>query len=1524
MITVVEGAIDVDLNDPMAVRAYLDSLHPLMTGTAGGDTACVEIQAENQIIILDAGTGIRALGQELMSGPCGRGEGIIHLFFSHTHWDHIQGLPFFLPAYVPGNLIRIYAVHDVEPALRMQMSPATFPVTMDDFQATLEFIPIKERETFVLKETQIQVSNLRLSHPGRAYAYRFEHQGNAFVYATDVECKRLDDANLQPLVNFFAGADAVIFDSQFSLRESLVRADWGHSSAVIGVDIARRAKVKRLILFHHDPTTTDAELIKILQETKMYQAKFEAEPVTEVLVGRESLTLNLIPPQPYTLTNISATNTAVLMVTEDFDQEAAQRVVQEFAQLPKLIVDLSDVKQLYIAGLRALIDLKSIWGGHPLALAAVSTQAKEIMELTNCLDLFSIYPTISTARDALEAQEVLRLPGQIVADRYRIEAKLRENEIGTVFKATDTRLDRWVSLLVLSPTFNPATAHRLLEQARKSARLNSTNIVTLFDAAEEQGLYYLVMEYVNAPTLQTLLGKKNPLSLLQFADQVAQALEYAHGQGVYHGNLEPDNILVNNRVKLTDFGLRVLQENMTVRDTAIFGNRLSYTAPEQIAGQAPDARSDLFSLGVILYQLATNKLPFEDGDYDQVPLSPRQLNPSLSSAWSEIIMTLLAKTPSYRYESAAHLREILALLEPAVAQSATTPSTDGPIKINREIPQDTKTAIPTPPEFISQQSGSLIGREQEMRRILKLWSLSKNGRGQFLLIGGETGIGKTRLIEEILARSQDAISLVAQCHELGEDAPYQQFMEIGRTYLTQTPPEILRKHFGTGQSSNLAAILAPLFPEIHTIFPNLELLPRLSPSQEELRLKNSLVQFLKGATHHQPWLLFFDDLHWSDPSSLQLLHYLAHNLSNLPIMLVGTYRDVELTEGHPLKELISTLSRVPVYHHLTLHRLNRTQIQELLTEIWDETIPDTWVSNIYNRTGGNPFYVKEIAQSLVEEGLVSYIDNCWHFADIVDIKLPDKIRDIVIRRINKVSPETQEVLNKAAILGHQFDFAELQAFTHCTEEKLLSHIDEAMQYNLIYETEGQTNLSFANLEIRHVIGENLSKLHHRRLHKLAGNTLEQLYGDKLNQVAGRVAHHYLMADDRQRACLFSIKAAKYAQFVYANETALHWYTQASQILPEEAPYPPEAIDLYQGLGDMLRTEARYSEATKAYEKMSHIAQMLDETVSQAKARYLLATTQIEQGEYDTALKLAERAEQTARAAKEEKLATRALYAQGWARLNLGQTQEALTVGEQILVTSQKTNAQSEIGYSLNLLAATHDVLGNYTKAVEYQQQALTLYRKMDDRGRIAVMLHNLGQTYTHLKNYQAALPLFHEALAMADEIGDRTLELMCLNNIGLVQIGLGSYREAEEQLLQVIQMPETVQTFILAVVHRNIAEALLGQNKLKQALTQAELALALSQDKKTPRDLGCAWRTLGLVLIEQSDSVVIGDKVYTIEDCFAESLNIFSKSNMSGEHAETLRLWAKYEEERGDQDTARQLRQTVIHNDNALETNILP
>jgi phosphoribosyl 1,2-cyclic phosphodiesterase len=242
-----------------------------LTHTFGGHSPCVELETGTQeYLACDMGSGARPFGAHVLARQSGK-PATVNVFMSHVHWDHIMGFPFFGPAYVPGTHIRIHGCHEViEQAFRLQQAPPCFPVEFSQLAADIEFVKLAPGHTHEI--SAVRVTPTPQMHSGESYGYRFEVGGKIVVYTTDSEHKLENRAQTERFVRFFHGADLVVFDAMYSLADAIsVKADWGHSSNIIGVELCQMARVKHLVLFHHEPAYDDATIEGVLRETRRFE-----------------------------------------------------------------------------------------------------------------------------------------------------------------------------------------------------------------------------------------------------------------------------------------------------------------------------------------------------------------------------------------------------------------------------------------------------------------------------------------------------------------------------------------------------------------------------------------------------------------------------------------------------------------------------------------------------------------------------------------------------------------------------------------------------------------------------------------------------------------------------------------------------------------------------------------------------------------------------------------------------------------------------------------------------------------------------------------------------------------------------------------------------------------------------------------------------------------------------------------------------------------------------------------------------
>lgn len=279
----------------LALEDFVDNLPFAVNGTFGGNSSCVEIVGDGpEHIVCDMGSGARPLGQAKIAHFGTPNPQTYHIFISHLHWDHLMGFPYFAPMYIPGNRIIVHGCHaELEESVRQQMRAPNFPVDYTQAGARIEFDRMTPGKKHLIAGLNV-IPQLQL-HAGDSYGYRFESINRTVVYSTDSE-HRLDDADERNrVVDFFARADLVIFDAMYSLAEAVsVKADWGHSSNIVGVELCQAANARRLALFHHEPSHDDKQLSRLVAETRrLEQITRASRAPLEILSAYDGMTIAL-------------------------------------------------------------------------------------------------------------------------------------------------------------------------------------------------------------------------------------------------------------------------------------------------------------------------------------------------------------------------------------------------------------------------------------------------------------------------------------------------------------------------------------------------------------------------------------------------------------------------------------------------------------------------------------------------------------------------------------------------------------------------------------------------------------------------------------------------------------------------------------------------------------------------------------------------------------------------------------------------------------------------------------------------------------------------------------------------------------------------------------------------------------------------------------------------------------------------------------------------------------------------------
>ena len=763
----------------------------------------------------------------------------------------------------------------------------------------------------------------------------------------------------------------------------------------------------------------------------------------------------------------------------------------------------------------------------------------------------------------------LAQPTAFANGRYQVKQSLGEGGKKKVYLAHDTLLDREVAFaLIKTEGLDEAGRSRIQREAQAMGRLGShPHIVTVFDLGQEQDQPYMVTELMGGGDVEGLIAnaEDHRLSLEQainIAKETCRGLDFAHGRGIVHRDLKPGNVWLTQDgiAKIGDFGLAVALDRSRLTTEGMMVGTVSYMPPEQAMGGDVTPQSDLYSLGAMLYEMVTGRPPFL-GD-DSVAIIGQHINtPPVAPTWHNgqcprpldaLILRLLAKDPSERPESASDVLSALDAID--LSEGPPMEREDGGISDSHALD--------------SLAGGVFVGRQQEMGELKACLEDALSGRGRLVTLVGEPGIGKTRMAQELAtyASLRGGQVLWGRSYEEQGVPPYWPWVQAIRSYVRDRDPEQLRSEMGAG-----AADIAEVVSDVRERLPDLPPAPQLEPDQARFRLFDSIAAFLKTASQRQPLVLVLDDLHWADQPSLALLQFVARELGGARLLIVGTYRDMELSRQHPLAEALGELNRERLFQRVLLRGLTQEDVGRFIEMNSGNSAPRGLVEAVHTQTEGNPLFVTEVVRLLVQEGELGAEPVLE--TDSWTIRIPEGVREVIGRRLNRLSQRCNEALTVASIVGREFTLAQLRPLVEdVTEDRLLEILEEALAARVIEELpQSIGRYQFTHALIQETLSGELSLTRRVRLHARIAEALEELYGDDAGAHAAELAHHFAEAEavlGNGKLVEYGILAGERALGTFAFEEAAG-HLQRALAATEGQPMDGVMASIYAGLGRAL-------------------------------------------------------------------------------------------------------------------------------------------------------------------------------------------------------------------------------------------------------------------------------------------------------------------------------------------------------------------
>lgn len=957
------------------------------------------------------------------------------------------------------------------------------------------------------------------------------------------------------------------------------------------------------------------------------------------------------------------------------------------------------------------------------------------------------------------------LIGLVLNRTYKIEEKLGQGGMGAVFRARHLGIGDMVAIKVISPehTLNSDSLTRFRREAQAARRLAHPNAVAVHDFnVTEEGLLFMVMEYVHGETVEKYLQQNAPLSpqrALEILRPVSSALDIAHNLGIIHRDLKPANLMLcqdsagREQVKVLDFGTARLsaaeeQEAVNItRQGQIFGTPL-YMSPEQVTGDPTESTADIYSLGVILYQMLTGTVPFLSeksfqtmmAHVHQSPEPPSKRNPSLPNGFDELVLKALEKNPAQRYQTATALIERLAATVRAISGPTINSGSTGALKLPDQRTLSSMSSnisnVPTGSDTLSRSSGNsdvrlsrvrmaalqepdfdqYVGREAELKRLQNEYFTASEGRAHPTFVVGTAGIGKTQLLSRFRewANNQGAMVLLGKFYDYGGSIA--EPLRLFKNLLINAIPSLSNSNTSSGTTTDDQ--FRKLFGSDTNNGESLE--------GEKWQVFDRLTAAFTMLSKESPVVLLVDDLQWADVLSLEFLGYLLRNTENLPICFIGSARSEEAdTKGNPFREWLIAQSRYLHYEKIELVPFDNKMINYLLQAIFQFIeVSHKDIDTLFQLTNGNPFYLGEVIRMLLEGQKIAFQYGLWRGTGFDEVKLPDSISNVVRYKLENCSEDVRHLLTQASVIGDNFSFELLQEVSEVDEKDLEKLLAQGVKQLLLGE-DGKSagdHYRFALTTIRRVIYDDIPKRQRRRLHLKVAAAIVKVNKNRLRGLDGILAYHFHSAGDWEEALKYAHTALTAAQHQQAMDEVVRYSRYAEESIENLSENDTPPADYNRQLGELRLNRAtalmrlgRFADAEKEASTMREFIEASGDVYLQAR-RYLILTELCYWGNrHVEGLEVGKVGLELARKASDEECERYILFYYSWCQARTTKLELTLPIFKEIIEMSAKAGDKSLQARSLCAFGQLTHFTGKWRKARAALEEAYKLARASSDR-----------------------------------------------------------------------------------------------------------------------------------------------------------------------------------------------------------------
>jgi serine/threonine protein kinase/tetratricopeptide (TPR) repeat protein len=1084
--------------------------------------------------------------------------------------------------------------------------------------------------------------------------------------------------------------------------------------------------------------------------------------------------------------------------------------------------------------------------------------------------------------------------GDVLEGKYEIERLLGVGGMGAVYLARRIALGDRVAIKSILATHNTETNRaRFLREARAAAAIRHPNVVQVFDFGQPPDhAPYMVMEYLEGPTLAAVLAE-GPLSLaraLPMFAGVCSAVEAGHRRGVIHRDLKPGNVILartddgRETVKVLDFGLARLtgDDGSRLTNPGSMIGTCSYLAPELIDTGHATAASDIWALGVLLYEMVTGRSPFKGptnaatimkiaaGDYDPPSAAVPDLPPPVVAG----IAAALTHDPSERPGSPEALAGLVGapLRESASAESRVAfdrlvemsavgrpaelePSMIGGLarsSLSELTISDTgenvdggeKTIAPSETEQPQPHAATVVGRDHELESLRREYRAVLEGRGRVLVIVGDAGVGKTTVLEEFCKWAAEQGAYISRGRFFGYEGdrppPYEVFLWM--------------------QSSSSSSSSSP-----HQNRPRRPSSSGGSPASEQDAhdkwqvFSTMAAQFVSRA-QGRPLVIALDDLQWATALDLEFLGYLPRAAEPHPVVVVGTAR---ANSGEPQpSELEHWLSQLGAQRSLRTIEVERFSLEEV--RAWFKAVfpgirirsPD--LRRLHHATSGNPFYLAEVVHRLVDDGQIVREAGGWACAPLDAVVLPETVNAVVRSKLEGLSEPVRVVLETACVIGEEFRFETLQRALKADEDELETLLDDAVRRRLLTE-DGLTpgsDYRFESATLRGVLYDSLSKRRRIRLHRSVVEAMGELYGHDGDRIAKVLCYHYHAIGEPESTLSWGLRAA--AECLRRNDVdsadlALKRAREAVASAAKDSATEDDArtrLDwltgvLYNRIGRLEEAQALLAGALEHLDAGGDESLRLDVLLE-------LGECHLGRGDFDAGRDVGLQAVEAARSLGDVGRELAAAVTAARCTAPRGDLAAAQALLEPVVDTDANDEQAPIVALALAELGWVHAKRGHFDDAEAVAARGRALARRVGDLHSEYRAVSVLGLNFLEAGDQASAIRYLQEALELARQLSLRRREGVELHNLGEAHYLLGRHDEALGFAFSALGIFTEVRDRATEGDCRvNIGRMLMAKGETEEARVMLEHGLSLaSQSGRSEYE--------GLALVELADLDVRG------------------------------------------------------------------